>query len=245
MNEFQNNITDNHFIDAHCHVDFPKESNVSQRLVCAAKMDDWDALSCLPENDTPFFGIHPWYVNQNTDLPTTEKALREKLITLPNAGVGEIGLDRLRDKNISTASRNAFAMQLSIAKEFHRPVVLHGAKCWGEVVKECSQYSDGIPSFLFHGFSRSAGLIPDITKINGFISVTAAVLNDHAVNYRDLVKELPLTSLLIETDGEAEKAASIPPISAVYNKVAELRGMSIGELAAQIETNLRNFLCQR
>ncbi len=242
MDELQNKISGILLSDAHCHVDFPRESTVSKRLVCAAKEEHWDALSRLPQSDIPFFGIHPWHIDQNTDLPSIANALRKKLAAIPKAGVGEIGLDRLRDKNISSLSRNAFTLQLSIAKEFHRPAVLHGAKCWGEVVKECKQHAPDIPAFLFHGFSRSAGLIPDIIKINGFISVTASVLNDHAVNYRDLVKELPITSLLIETDGEAANAAELPPISAIYDKVAALRKISVSELAAQTEANLRNFL---
>ncbi len=230
------------FTDAHCHVDFPKDNTVAQRFVCAAKTGDWEAISKLPETDIPFYGIHPWYIEADTDLQKTGAALREILKEHPEAGVGEIGLDRLRDKNISAVSREALALQLSLAKEFRRPVVLHGTKCWGEVVKACEPFSDGIPSFLFHGFSRSAGLIPDIKKLNGFISVTAAVLNDHAVNYRNLVKELPIESLLIETDGEASKAADIPPVSAVYEKVAELRGVSLEELSAQININAENFI---
>ena len=138
-----------------------------------------------------FFGTHPW----NADS-FDEPVLRARLAADSSAGVGEIGLDRLRERDIPQRMRDVFAAQLEIAAELQRPVVLHGAKCWGEVVKACLPFAGRIPAFLFHGFSRSDGLLPDIIKLNGYVSVGAAVLNDHAVNYRELVKKIPSGRLL-------------------------------------------------
>ena len=175
-----------------------------------------------------FVGVHPWDAAQLTDA--TQAELRARLLADERLGVGEIGLDRLRDRNISPTMRDAFVAQLELAAELARPVVLHGAKCWGEVVRTCVPYAGRIPAFLFHGFSRSDGLLPDIVRLNGFISIGPAILNDHAVNYRELARKIPLERLTVETDRTPENAADCPSVVAVAAKLAELRGMDLAEL---------------
>ena len=168
--------------------------------------------------------------------------LQEKLAADPHAGVGEIGLDRLKEKTSSPAQRAAFAFQLEVAAEFRRPVVLHGAKCWGEVVAACRPYAGRIPAFLFHGFSRSGGLLPEIAALNGFVGVGAALLNDHAVNYRELVREVPSERVLVETDADYGRAAARPSPGEILCKLAELRGMEPDALEAVVDANAVRFV---
>ena len=149
------------------------------------------------------------------------------------AGVGEIGLDRLKTKAVTPAQREVFAAQLAVAAEMRRPVVLHGAKCWGEVMKVVKPFVGVIPAFLFHGFSRSEGLLPEIVALNGFVSVGPAVLNDHAVNYRALVRRLPLDRLLVETDDDVSDGQTrADTLAAVFAKTAELTGLTEAQLDA-------------
>ena len=175
--------------DAHCHVSCG-DSSVRELLI-----------------GRDFFGVHPWETLEECKVESVkckvEGELRSKLLANPAAGVGEIGLDRLKVRDIPPLMREVFEAQLMLALELNRPVVLHGAKCWGQVVatiRKLTTHDSQLTAFLFHGFSRSDGLIPDIVKLNGFISVGPAVLNDHAVNYRALVKKIPLDRLLVETD---------------------------------------------
>ena len=137
--------------------------------------------------------------------------------------------------------RETFIAQLELAARFRRRVVLHGAKCWGKVVAECRRHIGVIPAFLFHGFSRSGGLLGDMDALNGFVSVGPAVLNDHAVNYRELVKKIPAEMLLLETDRTVENEAECPAIEEIARKVAELRGLSFKELEVLIERNAERF----
>ena len=192
-----------------------------------------------------FVGVHPWKVAKSEEgRGESEEVLarlRDELAANPSLGVGEIGLDRLKVREIPQVMRDVFEAQLKLATEFHRPVVLHGAKCWGQVVEACKSCTERIPSFLFHGFSRSDGLIPDIMALNGFISVGPAVLNDHAVNYRELVKKIPLDRLLVETDRTPENAAECPSVVEVATKVAALRGLSVSELETLLDANARRF----
>ena len=206
--------------DAHCHVSCG-DSSVREFLV-----------------GRDFFGVHPWDAVDVSFLPS----LRAQLLANPAAGVGEIGLDRLKSRDISPRMREVFEAQLALALELGRPVVLHGAKCWGQVVTTvCRHLSHSpTPSFLFHGFSRSDGLIPEIVKLGGFISVGPAVLNDHAVNYRELVKKIPLDRLLVETDRTS--SSDSPSISDVLAKTADILNLSAAELERITDENADRFL---
>ena len=231
--------------DAHCHVSCGDPS-VRELLV-----------------GRDFFGVHPWealeeFKAESLKLKVDEE-LRALLIANPKAGVGEIGLDRLKCRDIPPLMREVFEAQLALAFELRRPVVLHGAKCWGQVVRTCekaleerhlrrpaagSRLSGDAASelplrFLFHGFSRSDGLIPDIVRLGGFISVGPAVLNDHAVNYRELVKKIPMDRLLVETDRTDGTGVSIYDVLA---KTAELRGISAAELERITDANADAFM---
>ena len=193
-----------------------------------------------------FVGVHPWETLGDDRMIECSNdrinEIRRRLEAEPGLGVGEIGLDRLKEREISQQMREVFETQLKLAIEFNRPVVLHGAKCWGQVVKTIQTFQTS-QTFLFHGFSRSAGLIPDIVALNGYISVGPAVLNGHAVNYRELVKRIPSDRLLVETDRTVENAADCPSVRDVAAAVAELRGMTPEELEKITERNADTFIC--
>ena len=195
------------------------------------------------EGDMAFFGVHPWAFLDGTAAEDGWLGrLRARLVAGPSAGVGEIGLDRLKVRTIPDAMREAFRAQLALAAELRRPVVLHGAKCWGEVVKEVEDCPSGrAPAYIFHGFSRSGGLLPDIFALNGFVSVGPAVLNDHAVNYRELVKSVPADHLLAETDRTSPDEVG-PGVGEIVAEIARLRGVAADALAAQLDANAARFL---
>ena len=224
--------------DAHCHVSCGDPS-VREFLI-----------------GRDFIGVHPWETREEgrgkreegREVREEVAEFRKQLQENPQIGIGEIGLDRLKDRTITPCMRETFEIQLKLAVEFHRPVVLHGAKCWGQVVATIRSLASlpsspfPLPSFLFHGFSRSDGLIPDIVALNGFISVGPAVLNDHAVNYRELVKKIPLDRLLVETDRTPENAADCSSIRDVAAAVATYRNMSLAELERLTDENAERFL---
>lgn len=213
-------------------------------------------LSCAGR-EFMFCGVHPWQAGGDGAEDVLAHA-RMRVQEDAHVGVGEIGLDRLKTKVVPEAQRTCFVAQLELAAECRRPVVLHGAKCWGEVVKACVPHRGAIPAFLFHGFSRSEGLLPDIFALNGFVSVGPALLNDHAVNYREMVKRLPLDRVLIETDrdwspavdaGGATRDASVTGgepsqedlLANLVRMMAELRNSTVEAIDSAVEANAVRF----
>ena len=106
----------------------------------------YDTFLSLEGREVAFFGIHPWQ-SAECGVSAEEIAvdLRRRIAENPHAGVGEIGLDRLKTKNIPDLQRTIFETQLALAAEFRRPVVLHGAKSSRPV----SRLWDASPRFFF------------------------------------------------------------------------------------------------
>ena len=111
-----------------------------------------------------FVGVHPWrseevriendewlddlraQLNVSSNSAASSHSQFSILTSKFPPGIGEIGLDRLKEREISPKMRAVFVAQLALAAEFRRPVVLHGAKCWGQVVEEIKKYFSGVPT---------------------------------------------------------------------------------------------------
>lgn len=220
--------------DAHCHA----VRGTGRFFVC-------DPSGPAPEETAElrivrFRGIHPWEADK-ADCAALA-ALESAVAADRRAGVGETGLDRLKSRTITDSMRLAYRAQLEIAARYGRPVVLHGAKCWGETLKAAKEFAGRIPAFLFHGFSRSGGLLPEIAAMNGFVSIGPAILNDRAENYRRLAAEIPENLLLVESDATDENAGMAPSAADVAFKLAETRGVDHGKLAQTLEANALRFV---
>jgi Tat protein secretion system quality control protein TatD with DNase activity len=99
-------------------------------------------------------------------------------------------------------------------------------------------------AFLFHGFSRSDGLIPDIVALNGYISIGPSILNDHAANYRAMARKIPIDRLLVETDRTEENASKCPHVREVLEKLAQIRGEDPHILEEATDANAQRFITQ-
>ena len=122
--------------DAHCH--FAADST-TRHFICLDSTDDFSAAgesaALLP--NLYFFGIHPWQtLNCLAPDDFISKRLEPFLAALEHqfttacgpAGIGEIGLDRLKCREVSPLMREVFTRQLALAAHFNKPVILHGAK---------------------------------------------------------------------------------------------------------------------
>ena len=69
--------------------------------------------------------------------------------------------------------------------------------------------------------------------MNGFVGVGKAALNDHAVNYREMVRRLPRERILVETDHDGDSDDErIAALAAITAKVSELTSCAETQFAA-------------
>jgi TatD DNase family protein len=199
--------------DSHCHLHDPRLDGVRDDVVaravragivgcrtCGTGPDDWDAVATL-ESRPDFeirkaFGVHPWYA-ENLPADWLDR-LRAFLANDSDAWIGEIGLDAIRTPAPTGISRTVLRSQLELAAELGRPVILHGAKAFDELLAACRPFVGKIPSFTVHAFGGSEVQLRRWLEIGAFISIGGAVTQSKRL--RRLIFEIPPERLCIETD---------------------------------------------
>ncbi len=229
-------------------------------VVNGTEESDWPEVAALAREHPwvqPSFGLHPWYVKQRT--PAWQEALTTALDRAgPGAAVGEIGLDRWIPEYDLDDQRAVFVWQLRLAAERNLPATIHCLQAWGaldEVLR-----SEPVPArgFLIHAYGGPIEMVGGFAKHGAYFSFNGAHLDPRKTARRDIFKQIPLERLLVETDAPA---MSSPPehtpfplplttdgkpvnhpanIVATYAALADLRGLRLEDLAAQVE---KNFHC--
>ena len=167
----------------------------------------------------PAFGVHPWYAG---NLPADWLAqLEELLVRHPEASVGEIGIDGLRDDPPRDVQRRVLCAQMELAARLHRPVVLHGARAWGELLAVLQPFAPRLPGFVAHAFGGSDDILREVVSRGGFVSFAGTVCNPAAKRVRAAAAAVSADRLLIETD-----APDMKPVGA-ESSPASPRGADI------------------
>ena len=214
----------------------------------------------------PAFGVHPWYADP---LPADWMERLESLLALhPEAPVGEIGLDGIRAFPSREPQRQVLCAQLELAIRLRRPVVLHGARAWGELTETLRPFAPRLPGFVGHAFGGSAEVLREWVALGGFLSFAGTVCNPMARRIRAAAVAAPADRLLIETDapdlkpgeqktgdrsretgdrslepkdgipGEINHPANLPLVA---RAVAQLRTVSEAEIALLTRVNAGHF----
>ena len=173
--------------------------------------------------------------------------LAQHLAQQPALLVGEIGLD-FYDKTEPPARRaaqiQAFQAQLALAQQYRRPIILHNLRATAAIVQaiQSAKFTQGGIAHAFSGSLEEAQLLIR----HGFkIGIGSLLLNPRAKKARIAAQQLPLDTLLLETDspfGQPEKQNTPANVLRVAQIVAELRGMTLDELAGACEQNLVGLL---
>lgn len=178
----------------------------------------------------PAFGLHPWYIKQAT--VDWQQQLRCYLNKFSNAQVGECGLDCLKVE--PEKQQEVFEAQINLAKEFNRPLNIH-------ILKADEWFLTFLPrissKFMLHSFSGSIELLHTITKAGGFISLSSGVLKRK--NGTNIIKEVPLSKLLIESDGPY--LSNYNNIPELVTSIADVKGIDAKELSSIIYSNFKEF----
>ncbi len=136
-----------------------RKAGISTQVVNGTCPEDWNAVANLAgkfQEVEPSFGLHPWKINQAGKgwLETLE----DWLLKFPNAGVGEIGLDRWIKGHDLAAQSRAFVAQLELAGRHDRPVSVHCLKAWGSMSNSIDRVGTPL-RILFHSFTGPVEMV--------------------------------------------------------------------------------------
>lgn len=154
------------------------------------------SLASSYQNVFATVGIHPHEADtatqENLDK-IVQMAVHPKVVAY-----GEIGLDFFRDLAPRDKQREAFARQLTIASEMKLPVVIHDRDAHDLVLKMVEE--SGVRRGVFHCFSGDYQMAEKCIALGFYISIPGTVTFDKTNKTSDVVKNVPLEWLLLETD---------------------------------------------
>jgi TatD DNase family protein len=179
-------------------------------------------------------GIHPHEV-KGIDAATYDAlivlARREKVVA-----IGEIGLDFFYDHSPRESQLRHFAAQLDLAEELDLPVIVHDREAHTETL-DMLRHRKGTLRGVLHCFSGDSAMARECLALGFYLSVAGPVTYPKSERLREVVRDLPLERLLIETDApylapQRYRGKRNEPAYVVETArcVAEIRGLPPREL---------------
>lgn len=248
--------------DSHCHLDDSrydadreavlaraKEAGVSYIVNPGADLQTSQNAVALASQHAHIYaavGIHP---HDAKEMDDTALQLISHLARKPKVvAIGEIGLDFHYDFSPRDVQRHWFVEQIRLAKKLGLPVIIHDREANQETyytLKAEKAFETGV---LMHCYSGSAELAKQYIKLGAMLSIAGPVTFTNARKTVEVVQTVPLTHLFIETDGPyltpipyRGKRNEPGYVRFVAEKVAEIKGISVEEVAEQTCRNALQF----
>jgi TatD DNase family protein len=238
-----NNDIPLNYVDTHCHLNFEifdqdrdlivekaRKLGVTRILIPGIDIEtSTSAIACAQKYPAVYaaVGIHP-----NSGLTWTNSSLNDLRRLAGDkkvVAIGEIGLDYYRRNTPKDVQVSIFKAQLDLALELELPVVIHNRDAsedilnilrnWhGKVIKSSIELAKN-PGVL-HSFSGNKFLADAVIAMNCRIGITGPVTFNKSQDLQNLVSDIPLNSLLIETDSPF---LSPSPYRGIRNEPANVR----------------------
>ncbi|NLU16460.1 MAG: metal-dependent hydrolase [Serratia liquefaciens] len=247
------------FIDTHCHFDFPpfsgneleslalaEQAGVRRIIVPTVTADRFARVLKLARDYPPLFaalGLHPLYIAQHQEAELEQ--LAGFLASRPQklVAVGEIGLDLYMEDPQFERQQRLLKAQLKLAKEYDLPVILHSRRSHDQLAAMLRRAE--LPRRgVVHGFAGSLSQAQAFIRLGYYIGVGGTISYERAQKTRSVMAQLPLTSLLLETDAPDMPLAGYqgqpnrPERAAeVFQVLCQLRPESPDQIAAQLQHN--------
>jgi TatD DNase family protein len=251
------------YVDAHIHLSDEEYSEIIGDIVEEARKSNVKALVSnsmdlntsiksmefakkYPRLVYAALGIHPWNVNvlREDELYKTSEFILENRQDGAVVAVGEIGLD-FKYKNIWEKQLHVFNEMLHLAERLDLPVIIHSRGTTREIVEMLPSYN--IRKVLLHWFSNPISLLSKIIERGYYITEGPPAV--YSSNIREIIQRIPLENFLTETDGPVRyfkspfhgKLTTPAFVPMVVQAVAEIKKMSVADVAEKVVKNFENF----
>lgn len=248
------------FIDSHCHldkVDLTPYCDDFDAMLAAARDSQVDTLLSVSVDMASFpalyeriasreglyasVGVHPLHSDEGLVevARLVEEAARPKVVA-----IGETGLDYYYDADSAELQQESFKRHLEAASLTGLPVIVHTRDAREDTLRLIDAHGDSRSGGVLHCFTESAEMAAAAIELNYFISFSGIITFRNAEALRQVVRQVPLERMLIETD--APYLAPVPYrgrknepryVPAVAQCIADLKGVSIDEVAQRTSEN--------
>ncbi len=247
------------FIDTHAHLFMPnfeddlnevigraKDAGIHYIIVPATDLENSKQVIELTEKYDFIYGavgVHPhdskdWddsYIGKIEEL-----AQHEKIVA-----IGEIGLDYYYDFSPREKQIEAFKAQIDLALKLGKPIVVHNRESDEDMMNIIRSYADSGLKAQFHCFSGSSEIAKELVRLNHFISFTGNLTFKKMDSLRDVLENLSLESVMLETDSpfmtpEPHRGKRNEPayINLIAEQIAEVHHLNVEDVARVTSYNV-------
>ncbi|OBT08511.1 metal-dependent hydrolase [Vibrio sp. UCD-FRSSP16_10] len=255
------------FVDSHCHLDKlnyqdlhssvadvvakAEKANVKQLLSVGVTLD---AFPKMMELIAPFpqvhasAGVHPLDVESDFDYQQLRSfTSHDKVVA-----IGETGLDFHYKPETKALQIQRFEQQVELAVEVNKPLIIHTRLARAETLSILKQGQAHRCGGVIHCFTEDQAFAEAAMDLGFYISISGIVTFRQAKELKEVVKSLPLDRLLIETDspylapvphrGQENQPAYVVEVASY---IAQLKGLSLGEVAQKTTANYQRLFLSR
>jgi TatD DNase family protein len=250
-----------HLIDTHTHLDFPdfdadrsevlarsRAAGVKKMVLLGVYQANWQRLWGLALSEEGLyaaFGLHPVYLAQHTHEHLHElRSWLQRLTGHPKlCALGEIGLDYFLPDLAQDQQQQLFEAQLRLAGEFELPVLLHVRRAHAATIATLKRHKLK-RSGIVHAFAGSLEEAREYIRLGFLLGLGGAATWPQANRLHRLVAQLPLESIVLETDAPDMAPAMHPGqrnspeyLADICTALATLRNMEAEALANASSVN--------
>ena len=163
--------------------------------------------------------------------------------------VGETGLDFFRNLSLRQSQEKAFRAHIELAIEYDLPLIIHDRDAHEEIFNILKEYSAN-KNFrgVIHCFSGSLDFASRCIETGLYISYTGVITFPNAKDLQEVVKEIPIEKIFIETDSpflapQDKRGKENYPgyVKYIAQKIAELKNLTLEEVAVVTSKNAEDF----
>jgi TatD DNase family protein len=243
--------THTHFLDA----DSAETDQVVQRaiaagvscmLVPAVDLANSETVVTLASAYPQVFaavGIHPNDAAAGDDFTALARLAGQPRVR----AIGETGLDYYREHTSPSLQKMHLESHMRLAADLQLPIILHNRKADEDIYAIASHFAPSVVGVL-HCFSGPLEFARRFLDLGYYISFAGNLTYPSAGNLREAAAQIPVERLLVETD--SPYLSPVPfrgkrnqPANVVHTAqaLAQVRGMSIAELAPVLVANARRL----
>lgn len=256
-----------HIVDSHCHIDrvdfdqfggsvesmlaHANELSVKQFLCVCIDLENFDAVASLAKKYPQIYasvGVHP------TEQEGKDPSVDELLALADNdrvIAIGETGLDYFHvEKESADWQRARFRSHIAASNQSGKPMIIHTRDARADTIQIMTE--ERANAGVMHCFSEDWDTAKAALDLGFYISFSGIVTFKSADSLREVAKKVPLDRLLVETD--SPYLTPVPnrgkPNSPAYTyyvaeKLAEIRGLSVAEIAQATTNNFNQLFFNR
>jgi TatD DNase family protein len=213
----------------------------------AGEFSSNEAAAALAESHPALYatvGMHP---HDAKDVGEDEIEKLKKLATRPKViAVGETGLDFYYNHSPHDVQRKVFARFVQFARETKLPLVVHERDAFPDALELLRQEGGSEVPGVIHCFTGDLAAAQAYLDLGFYLSFTGIVTFKNAEPLRDVVRQVPLERIFVETDSpyltpvpHRGKRNEPAYVRLVAETIAKVKGLALEEVARVTTNNVR------